>query len=194
MLLSAFAAVLTVMVMGGVFYAIFRYYQLKNQKVRQKRREERLQAQEQKRQMLLRMPSEVIPTTPSSSPPPRRGRASLILVVEDSPTMLLAVRKTLELWGYKVVTAEDGRQAWAQLQKSKPDLVISDIDMPQMNGIELVKLMRSDLIFMNIPVLLMTGNAATHFEASQRIGINGLLTKPFEDRALVDQVRYLLQE
>ena len=125
---------------------------------------------------------------------PQRGRASVILLVEDSPTMLLALRKILERWHYKVVTAENGRQAWGHLQKMKPDLVISDIDMPQLNGLELVNLMRSDIVFMNIPVILITGNASFHLQASQQAGVNGLLAKPFEDRALIDQVRYILQE
>ena len=93
-----------------------------------------------------------------------------------------------------MVTAEDGRQAWAQLQKIKPDLVISDIDMPQLNGLELLNLMRSDILFMNIPVLLITGNASYHLAASHEAGVNGLLAKPFEDKALIDQVRYILQE
>lgn len=118
----------------------------------------------------------------------------MVLLVEDSPTMLLALRKILERWNYRVITAVDGRQAWAELQKNKPDLVISDIDMPQMNGLELLKLMRGDILFMHIPVILITGNASYHLEASHQAGVNGLISKPFEDKSLIDQVRYVLQE
>ena len=108
--------------------------------------------------------------------------------------MMTTLRKILERWEYKVVTASDGRKAWAELQKSKPDLVISDIDMPELNGIELLKLMRSDLVLMSVPVILITASPYYHLEASQENGVNGLLSKPFEDKALLNQVRYLLQE
>lgn len=132
--------------------------------------------------------SEASPTTP------KRGRPSVILLVEDSPTILLTLRKILERWNYKVITSSNGRKAWLELQKHKPDLVISDIDMPELNGIELVRLMRSDLMLIDVPVLLITGNAHFHLQASQEAGVNGLLSKPFEDKSLIDQVRYLLQE
>ena len=132
----------------------------------------------------------------SSQAPSRvpRGRASSILLVDDSPTALQALRKTLERWNYRVVTAQNGRQAWAELNRSRPDLVISDIDMPEMSGIELLQLMRKDLVLVDIPVLLITASPRHHLLASQQAGVNGLLAKPFEDRALIDQVRYILQE
>ena len=150
--------------------------------------------EEEKRTLELRKPAEVLTTQAAHPPAPRRGRTSLILLVEDSPTMLLALKKILERWEYKVITAEDGREAWGHLQKSKPDLVISDIDMPKLNGLELLKLIRTDIVFMHIPVILITGNDKYHLLASQEGGVNGLLSKPFDDKALIDQVRYLLQE
>ena len=124
----------------------------------------------------------------------KRGRPSVILLVEDSQTMMLALRKVLERWNYKVITATDGRKAWAELQKNKPDLVISDIEMPELSGIELLKLIRADLVLMDLPVILITGNPYQHLQAGQQVGVDGLLLKPFEDRALIDQVRYILQE
>lgn len=174
---------------------VFLQYQ-KKKNLRQKRRniKESLRIKEEERRNLeLRKPAEVM-TTASPPPPPRRGRTSLILLVEDSPTMLVALKKILERWEYKVITAQDGREAWGQLQKSKPDLVISDIDMPKLNGLELLKLIRTDIVFMHIPVILITGDASFHLQASQEGGVSGLLSKPFEDKTLVDQVRYLLQE
>jgi two-component system chemotaxis response regulator CheY len=124
----------------------------------------------------------------------RPSRPSVILLVEDSPTMMLALRKILERSDYKVVTATDGRKAWGELQKQKPDLVLSDIDMPELNGIELLKLMRTDLILMDVPVILITGSPYFHIQASTEAGVSGLLAKPFEDRALLQQVKYVLQE
>ena len=182
-----------------IFLCLFAYFyprhiKSKNRKKRQEAKERLLKEEEEARQWKLRKPAEVIATQAASTPAPRRGRQSLILLVEDSPTTLLALRKILERWEYRVITAEDGRDAWAQLQKTKPDLVVSDIDMPRLNGIELVKLMRNDIVYMHIPVILITGNTSYHLEAGREAGVNGLLSKPFEDRALVDQVRYILQE
>lgn len=176
-------------------YAFFKMQAQSKVTARQKIKLIKKQQEEEKRQQDLRKPAEVIATTnPLPLHAPKRGRVSLILLVEDSPTMLLTLRKILERWNYKVITASDGRQAWTQLQKNKPDLVVSDIDMPHLNGLELLQLIRNDILFMNIPVILITGNATMHFQATQQAGVNGLLAKPFEDRALIDQVRYLLQE
>lgn len=192
---SLLVACLVLAFFAGLYAFFLKQKQIKIQK-RQKKKLLRQEEIERKRQEDLRKPAKVITTTQAQPPStsPRRGRTSLILLVEDSPTMLLTLRKILERWNYKVITASDGRQAWTQLQKNKPDLVISDIDMPHLNGLELLQLIRNDILFMNIPVILITGNASMHFQATQQAGVNGLLAKPFEDKALVDQVRYILQE
>ncbi len=157
---------------------------------KQARRSERKRVREEEDK---KKPSKVIVSgdVPSKV---RRGRPSVVLLVEDSPTMLLTLRKILERWNYKVITASNGRKAWAELQKIRPDLVISDIEMPELNGIELVKLMRSDLMLMDVPVVLITASAAHYLKAGQVAEIDGLLQKPFEDKALIDQIRYILQE
>src|SRR5690606_24084690 len=142
-------------------------------RARQKIKLAKKQKEEEKRQQDLRQPAEVIATAPHPvHRAPKKGRVSLVLLVEDSPTMLLTLRKILERWNYKVITASDGRQAWTQLQKNKPDLVVSDIDMPYLNGLELLQLIRNDILFMNIPVILITGNATMHFQATQQAGVN----------------------
>lgn len=149
-----------------------------------------------RRQASMSKPDPVIVSSAPDEIPSKvpRGRASSILLVEDSPSALLALRKILERWNYRVTTATDGRQAWMEMQRIKPDLVISDIDMPEMTGLELLQLMRADLVLVDVPVILITGSARLHLQASQQAGVNGLLAKPFEDKALIDQVRYILQE
>lgn len=125
---------------------------------------------------------------------PRRGRASSILLVDDSSTVRKSLRAALERWGYRVEEASNGREAWAKLQAARPDMVVSDIDMPVMNGLDLVRLIKSDLVLMNVPVLLITSDPYTHVQAAQKEGVAGLLAKPFDDSALIDQVRFVLQE
>ena len=162
-----------------------------------KRKAARKQAKERQRQQAIeadrKRPAKVIISeqVPTKI---KRGRPSVILLVEDSPTIMLELRKVLERWNYKVITAVNGRHAWAELQKTKPDLVISDIDMPELSGIELVKLAREDLLLMDLPVILITGNPQYDLELGQRMGVEGMLLKPFSDKALIDQVRYILQE
>ena len=137
-------------------------------------RGESLRAQRRRRrQASMNEPSPVIVSSTPGEIPSKvpRGRASSILLVEDSPTTLLALRKILERWNYRVTTAQDGRQALSEMQRTKPDLVLVDV-----------------------PVILITGSARLHLQASQQAGVNGLLAKPFEDKVLIDQIRYILQE
>lgn len=192
--MATFGVVLMVLALVGVAYVGAIAWQ-KKQKEKEELRKQ-LERQERRRQRKIEdenRPSKVIISgeVPSKV---RRGRRSVVLLVDDSPTMLLKLRKVLELWEYKVITAKDGREAWGELQKVKPDLLVSDIEMPNLNGLELVKLMRSDLTLMSVPVVLITGNVEQYLKAGQMVEIEGLLQKPFEDKVLIDQIRYILQE
>ncbi len=192
--MATFGVVLIVLALFGVVYVGTVAWQ-KKQKEKEELRKQ-LERQERRRQRKIddeNRPSKVIISgeVPSKV---RRGRRSVVLLVDDSPTMLLKLRKVLELWEYKVITAKDGREAWGELQKVKPDLLVSDIEMPNLNGLELVKLMRSDLTLMSVPVVLITGNVEHYLKAGQMVEIEGLLQKPFEDKILIDQIRYILQE
>ena len=192
--MATFGVVLMVLALVGVAYVGAIAWQ-KKQKEKEELRKQ-LERQERRRQRKIEdenRPSTVIMSgaVPSKV---RRGRRSVVLLVDDSPTMLLKLRKVLELWEYKVITAKDGREAWGELQKVKPDLLVSDIEMPNLNGLELVKLMRSDLTLMSVPVVLITGNVEQYLKAGQMVEIEGLLQKPFEDKVLIDQIRYILQE
>jgi CheY-like chemotaxis protein len=195
-LLPTIIVVALVALLGGAVY-FGRAHRARQSRLADEHAREHSQRAERRRrrQAALDKPSPVITTDPGEilSKVPR-GRASSVLLVEDSPTTLLALRKILERWNYRVTTAADGRQAWAEMQRAKPDLVISDIDMPEMTGLELLQLMRADLVLLDVPVILITGSARLHLQAGQQAGVNGLLAKPFEDKVLIDQIRYILQE
>lgn len=194
--MATFGVVLIVLALFGVVYVGTVAWQKKQKEKEKEELRKQLERQERRRQRKIddeNRPSKVIISgeVPSKV---RRGRRSVVLLVDDSPTMLLKLRKVLELWEYKVITAKDGREAWGELQKVKPDLLVSDIEMPNLNGLELVKLMRSDLTLMSVPVVLITGNVEHYLKAGQMVEIEGLLQKPFEDKILIDQIRYILQE
>lgn len=121
-------------------------------------------------------------------------RRAVVLVVDDSDTVLEAAKSALADRGYRVVLASNGREAWSTMQDTRPDIMVSDIDMPALDGFGLLRLVRSDLQLANLPVILMTGDANRLLEAGKLADISGILSKPFADRDLVDQVRFLLQE
>jgi CheY-like chemotaxis protein len=124
----------------------------------------------------------------------RGDRRPIVLVADDSSTVLETIRKALEDRQYRVVLANHGREAWSAMQDFRPDIVVSDIDMPFLDGFGLLRMIRSDLDLADMPVILMTANASSMLEANKLAGVSGVLAKPFEDRDLVDQIRFLLQE
>lgn len=161
--------------------------------------------QQKKRRANRRRAKAVNPYPPMASPPTSRpatptsnyrGRRPLILLVDDSETILKATSGLLEDRQYRVITAENGKKAWSMLQDShqRPDAVITDIDMPMMNGFHLLRLIRSDLVLSDLPVILMTGKAYYHVQAGREQGSSGLLSKPFKSDDLYEQLRFVLQE
>ncbi len=124
----------------------------------------------------------------------RGDRRPVVLVVDDSSTIIGSIKKTLEERQYRVVVAANGRDAWSALQDLKPDIVVSDIEMPLMDGLTLLRMIRLDIDLANLPVILMSANAAAMVEAGKQDGVSGLLAKPFDDRDLIGQIRFLLQE
>lgn len=123
-----------------------------------------------------------------------QGRRPVIMVVDDSEMIRHNLRRTLEDHAYRVITAENGRRAWAELQECRPDLLITDIQMPQVNGFQLLRLIREDLVLTDLPVLLLTGRDEYDVPQGQEAGANGFIRKPYEDKDMIEQVHFLLQD
>lgn len=121
-------------------------------------------------------------------------RRPVVLVVDDSPTALESARRLLEDHRYRVVTASHGKDAWSALQDLHPDLILTDIEMPHMDGFGLLRLVRADLALAEIPVVFMTANPVHHIRAGKQNGINGFVLKPYREEDLIGQLQYLLQE
>jgi DNA-binding NarL/FixJ family response regulator len=116
-----------------------------------------------------------------------------LLVVDDDPNLLLAVSETLRAEGYEVVTARRGAEAMVRIAEALPDLIISDIRMPGMDGYALVRNLRSAPRTRLIPIIFLTAkDETTDRVVGFRTGVDAYMTKPFEPEELVAVVGSIL--
>ena len=118
--------------------------------------------------------------------------AKLILIIDDSLTMLMSIQQTLEMAGFDVKTAQDGDEALDKLTEGlKPDLVITDINMPRMNGLEFIKKAREIIRF--TPILALTTESKTSKkEEAKSYGATGWLLKPVDSESLIKVVKQVV--
>ena len=115
-----------------------------------------------------------------TTPGPTRAGASAILVVDDEPQIVDVLRSALEDEGYQVACAYDGEQAWDLVHQQPPDLIISDVSMPRLDGLDLVRRMRRCWRLARTPVILMSAARRT-VDAPDAV----FVPKPFDlDRIL----------
>ena len=109
-----------------------------------------------------------------------------ILIVEDSPTQALKLRHVLEKHGHRVTAASDGRKALAALAASVPTLVITDINMPEMNGYELCQRNKDDPKLKELPVILLTSlSDPKDILCGLECGADNFIVKPYEEEFLL---------
>ncbi len=115
-----------------------------------------------------------------------------VFIVDDSTTMLMSLKSTLEISGFKVETASDGEQALGKIQSGlKPDLIITDINMPKLDGLGLIREARKILRF--TPILaLTTESQQVKREEAKKLGATGWLVKPVTGTDLVKVVKQVL--
>jgi len=120
--------------------------------------------------------------------------ALTILVVDDSALIVRSVTTILELNGYKTESADDGETALAMLKAGlKPNLMITDINMPIMNGVELIKQTRMLPAFRFMPILVMTTESQqTLRDEAKSLGATGWVVKPVGGELLITIIKKLL--
>ncbi len=120
--------------------------------------------------------------------------AKTIMIVDDSATMLMSLRNTLEIGGFKVLSASDGQLALDQLTSgAKPDLIITDINMPNMGGIEFIAKARVLSGFRFTPILVFTTETQqAKRDDAKKLGATGWLVKPVSGADLTKIIKQVL--
>jgi len=130
----------------------------------------------------------------SAAPAPVDERP-LALVVDDSITVRRVTERFLERNGLRVLTAKDGLDAISVLQEAKPDIILLDIEMPNMDGYEFATHVRNDRRISDVPIIMITSRVGDkHRARAIEIGVNDYLGKPYQDSQLLDAIRRLLEE
>jgi len=117
-----------------------------------------------------------------------------ILVVDDEPDIRELIEYNLKKEGYQVFTATNGKEAISQAKKNIPDLVVLDIMMPEMDGIEACRLMRAMPEFRNTFMVFLTARSEEYSEiAGFNVGADDYIAKPIKPRALVSRINAILR-
>ncbi|MBL8383779.1 MAG: Hpt domain-containing protein [Burkholderiales bacterium] len=123
----------------------------------------------------------------------RTPAAPLVMVVDDSLTVRKITSRLLQRENYRVLTARDGVDALEQLQEVRPDILLVDIEMPRMDGFDLVRNVRADAALAKIPVIMITSRTAEkHRRYAMEVGVNMFLGKPYQEDALLDGIATLV--
>jgi two-component system alkaline phosphatase synthesis response regulator PhoP len=115
----------------------------------------------------------------------------VILVVDDEPKIVKQARDYLERSGFRVITAGDGKTALAQARHQRPDLIVLDLNLPQMDGLDVCRALRRES---DVPIIMLTARVdETDRLIGLELGADDYITKPFSPRELVARVRAVLR-
>ncbi len=116
-----------------------------------------------------------------------------ILIAEDSPTQALQLEHLLEKNGYSVSAAKNGAEAYEMIRERKPTLIISDIVMPEMDGYELCRKVKTDESLKDIPIILLTAlSDPSDVIRGLECGADNFFTKPYKKESLISRIQYIL--
>jgi two-component system alkaline phosphatase synthesis response regulator PhoP len=115
----------------------------------------------------------------------------VILVVDDEPKIVKQARDYLERSGYRVLEAGDGKTALAQMRHERPDLIVLDLNLPEMDGLDVCRALRRES---DVPIIMLTARVdETDRLIGLELGADDYITKPFSPRELVARVRAVLR-
>jgi PleD family two-component response regulator len=131
-------------------------------------------------------------SAPHKPAPPavlKTAEQTLVMLVDDSKMVRVKSSRLLAAHGFQVVTAVDGLDALRQLETCCPDLLITDVDMPEMDGFGLVNALRGSPRTQHIPLVMITSAEDRHREEALRIGVGLVMGKPYDEAALIAHIR-----
>lgn len=116
-----------------------------------------------------------------------------ILLVEDEKVLSEILTVRLDLQGYDIIAAYDGQQALDMVHAEKPDLILLDIMLPKIDGYKVCGLLKSDVRYKNIPIILLSAKSQTgDFEMGTELGADAYITKPPNHQELAETIQKLL--
>ena len=120
--------------------------------------------------------------------------AKKILVIDDDETFQRVIRDTLEPLGYAVVEAYDGKEGLKKVKKEKPDLILLDVVMPKLGGMEFLKTLQKDKSSLQIPILITSNfSGANMIEEGMKLGIRGYIIKSEESlKTIVNNIELII--
>lgn len=122
-----------------------------------------------------------------------RDKKNKVLLVDDDKQILSSLRVYLELENYEVYTASNGLEAIKQIKECKPEIVVLDIMMPEMDGFEVLEKMKAEKEYRDIPVIMLTAKSQDiDVLKGYRMGASSYMTKPFNLNELVENIELIL--
>ena len=116
-----------------------------------------------------------------------------VLLIEDEENIAEAIRFILSRDGHEVAVESDGRDALSRLAEFRPDLVILDLMLPGLSGLEILSILRADAATRDLPILMLTAKGqGRDREAAEQAGVSDFMTKPFANADMRAKVRALL--
>ena len=125
----------------------------------------------------------------------RGAKKQTILIVDDNPVDLALIRKTVEKLGHRAITAVNGAQGYEIASSQRPDLILSDCRMPEMDGVAMCRLLKDDETTKDIPIVFLTGvdSPKTVIDCFD-LGVNNYLCKPIRPKLLTAQIETFFKE
>jgi len=117
-----------------------------------------------------------------------------ILVIEDDPDARLLIQSVLIHAGFQVVVAADGQEGLEKVLSSRPDLIVTDVAMPRLNGLGLIQRIRSTPAFQRVPILAITSFGTERAMEALRAGANRALARPVRNELMLEFVNDLLKQ
>ena len=117
-----------------------------------------------------------------------------ILYIEDNMDNMTLVKRVLQVEGYEVIGAENGTEGLVKAKETKPDLVITDINLPDIDGYQITETLKKDVQTAHIPIIAMTANVMKNDrEQVHEVGCDGYIAKPIDIDVLPEQVENFLK-